>query len=326
MSTEPKPLSPRPLSPRHERFVLEYLKDGNATQAYLRAGYAARGAQQSASKLLRDPRIEAAIAAGRERTAQALEVDVQRIAREYAKIAFASVDDYVTTGADGLLHVDLEKANQAQRAGIVEVRIRNHSKQQQSVTLRLGKLQALAMLVKQIGLLVEKPKPGLTPADRAAFEEDRAAYRRVLQHKDEQQKQLYKELHETRQALAAARAALDAADLIMPAPDEAPAQPEAPQPEPEPQIVLSGLGPADPPRARRQRAVAPGMPTGPQPDFRPGLHPNARFIFSGGRQHRLGPDSADALRAMQPGGFDPPGPGTPGEDSAQALESWIRGG
>src|SRR6185503_20874104 len=159
-------MSDTPLSPRHERFVAEYLKDGNATQAYRRAGYALRGAQQSASRLLRDPRIEAAIAAGRQRIARDLEVDVQRLAQEYAKIAFASVYDYVSTGDDGRLRVDLEKANQAQRAGILEVRITDHSKQQQTVTLKLGKLQALNMLVKQLGVLVVKPAPGLTAEDR----------------------------------------------------------------------------------------------------------------------------------------------------------------
>jgi len=61
-----------PLSPRHERFVAEFLKDGNATQAYIRAGYSPRGAQPSASRLLRDPRIEAAVAAGRQRINQSL--------------------------------------------------------------------------------------------------------------------------------------------------------------------------------------------------------------------------------------------------------------
>src|SRR5690242_18702134 len=123
-----------PLSPRHERFVAALLKDGNATQAYIRAGYSPRGAQPSASRLLRDPRIAAAVAAGRQRMAQTLEVDVQRIVQEYAKIAFASVGDYVSTDADGRLHVDLEKAGQAQLAGIVELKIVNHRNQEQTVT------------------------------------------------------------------------------------------------------------------------------------------------------------------------------------------------
>ena len=83
------------LSPRHERFVAEFLRDGNATRAYVRAGYSPRGAQPSASRLLRNPRSEAAVAAGRQRMLQALEASAERIAQEYAKIAFASVADFV---------------------------------------------------------------------------------------------------------------------------------------------------------------------------------------------------------------------------------------
>jgi phage terminase small subunit len=141
----------RPLSPRHARFVAEFLQDGNATRAYVRAGYSPRGAQPSASRLLRDPRIEAAIAAGRQRIAEALQVSVERVAQEYAKIAFASVDDFVSVEDDGRLRIDLEKASQAQRAGIVELRISNHRKQEQTVILKLGKLQALAALTRQLG-------------------------------------------------------------------------------------------------------------------------------------------------------------------------------
>src|SRR5260221_14532478 len=96
-----------PLSPRHERFVAEFLKDGNATQAYIRAGYAPRGAQPSASRLLRDPRIEGPVAAGRQRLAQALELSVERIAQEYAKIAYANIGDYGSTDAQGRIRLHL---------------------------------------------------------------------------------------------------------------------------------------------------------------------------------------------------------------------------
>src|SRR5689334_24742855 len=109
----------KPLSTRYERFVAEFLKDGNATQAYVRAGYSPRGAQPSASRLLRDPRVESAIAAGRQHITQALEVSVERLAQEYAKIAFANINDFVSVDETGRLQIDLAKAGEAQRAGIV---------------------------------------------------------------------------------------------------------------------------------------------------------------------------------------------------------------
>ncbi len=56
-------MSDKSLSIRQDRFVREFLEDGNATRAYIRAGYSARGAQPSASRLLTQPHIAAAIAA-----------------------------------------------------------------------------------------------------------------------------------------------------------------------------------------------------------------------------------------------------------------------
>ncbi len=160
----------RVLSARHERFVLEFLKDGNATQAYVRAGFSPRGAQPSASRLLRQPHIEAAITAGQRRIAAALELSVERLGREYAQIAFANIDDFIQVEEDGRLRVDLEKAGKAQRAGIVELKVSNHRKPEQVVTLKLGKLQALAALTKQVGLFAKKPEPALPIADRERYE------------------------------------------------------------------------------------------------------------------------------------------------------------
>jgi len=300
MTTDTTSLSPRPLSPRHERFVLEFLKDGNATQAYIRAGYSARGAQPSASKLLRRPQIEAAVAAGRQRIAQALEVDVQRISREYAKIAFASVDDFVSADADGRLRIDLTKAGQAQRAGIVEIRIGNHRNQEQTVTLKPGKLQALAMLVKQIGVLVEKPAPGLTPEDRQRYQERCAGYERALDHREREQRRVEQELREARAALDGARPP----GIENPSPSTVPL---SHQPE-----VAEAVGRVVPPTA--------------EPDPTPGLDPAEMFVWSSGREPRLElePDPPDAWWSSKPDEFAAFQYSEQCEDSTKALESWIR--
>jgi phage terminase small subunit len=354
MSTDATPLSHRPFSPRQERFVAEYLRTGNATRAYVRAGYSARGAQPSASRLLRDPRIEAAIAASRQRLDQALDVDVRRVTQEYAKIAYANIDDFVSTDAEGCLRVDLDKASLAQQAGIVELRISNHRKpEQQQVILKLGKLQALAALQKSFGApakqpapsptdglgedlrnarlrhqaderaqraaassdaapcdVPHQPAPGLTAQDRQRYEERCAGYQRLLDHREAEQRRLEQALRETQAALDAARAECGDADPAEPSAEEPfedsfaePSEAPAAEPEtPRPPIVFEGLGEPDP-AAQPQRAVEPGMPTGPLPDHTPGLYPEAKFVWSGGRELRLGPDSADALRAAKPGGF-----------------------
>jgi phage terminase small subunit len=78
------------LSDKHQRFVAEYLIDQNASAAYKRAGYKAKGnsAEVNAARLLRNAQIRAAIAAGTAKTLAKLELTAERVLQEVARIAF----------------------------------------------------------------------------------------------------------------------------------------------------------------------------------------------------------------------------------------------
>lgn len=49
------------LNPRQEKFCLEYVMDGNATQAAIRAGYSAQTAGKTAHRNLKKPHIRARV-------------------------------------------------------------------------------------------------------------------------------------------------------------------------------------------------------------------------------------------------------------------------
>lgn len=53
------------MTERQRRFIVEYLKSGNGTQAAIRAGYSAKGAAVQATRLLRIAKMTAAIEAER---------------------------------------------------------------------------------------------------------------------------------------------------------------------------------------------------------------------------------------------------------------------
>lgn len=81
------------LTPLQERFVAEYVKDLNASQAYQRAGYKARGniADVNASRLLRNAKVADAV---RQRTASQLkkiDITADRVLEESARLAFLDV-------------------------------------------------------------------------------------------------------------------------------------------------------------------------------------------------------------------------------------------
>lgn len=71
-----------PLTPKQQRFVQEYLKDQNGTQAAIRTGYSEKTAKQQGSRLLTDPRILAAVRAGQQKVAKKAEVTVDSLMAE----------------------------------------------------------------------------------------------------------------------------------------------------------------------------------------------------------------------------------------------------
>ncbi|KVX62459.1 terminase small subunit [Burkholderia stagnalis] len=77
------------LNPKQARFVDEYLRDLNGTQAAIRAGYSAKAASQIGSRLLANAKVQAAITAARERLAKKFEITRERVMLEYARLAFA---------------------------------------------------------------------------------------------------------------------------------------------------------------------------------------------------------------------------------------------
>lgn len=74
------------LTAKQERFVAEYLKDGNATRSAIAAGYSEKTAHSVGSENLRKPEIAAKIAAAQadrtERTHIDIDYVIQRLAVE----------------------------------------------------------------------------------------------------------------------------------------------------------------------------------------------------------------------------------------------------
>lgn len=78
----------RGLTPKQRLFVDEYLKDLNATQASIRAGYSAKTAEQQGPRLLGYVGIAEAIAKRMKAREQRTEITQDRVLREYARLAF----------------------------------------------------------------------------------------------------------------------------------------------------------------------------------------------------------------------------------------------
>jgi len=75
------------LTPKQQQFVLEYLKDLNATQAAIRAGYAPKDADVQGPRLLGNVGVMEAINKAKEKRAAKIEIDAEWVLRRLVEIS-----------------------------------------------------------------------------------------------------------------------------------------------------------------------------------------------------------------------------------------------
>jgi phage terminase small subunit len=83
------------LTLRQKRFVEEFLRDLNGTQAAIRAGYSPKTAEVQSSENLRIPKVQEALAAAMAQRSQRTQVAVDGILREIALLAYSDVSDFI---------------------------------------------------------------------------------------------------------------------------------------------------------------------------------------------------------------------------------------
>ena len=84
------------LTNKQKLFVDEYLKDLNATQAAIRAGYKEKCAKEIGYENLTKPHIQEEISKRMKKREERTEITQDMIIKELSKIAFSNATDYVT--------------------------------------------------------------------------------------------------------------------------------------------------------------------------------------------------------------------------------------
>lgn len=92
------------MNDRQQRFVQEYCKDFNATQAGIRAGYSAKSAGVQAHELLKNPEIAGAIEERKAQLAALAEVDAAWVLRQWKQIATADPGEIMQLRRRGCRH------------------------------------------------------------------------------------------------------------------------------------------------------------------------------------------------------------------------------
>ena len=105
----PQSIQTRPrqdLTPKQRRFVSEYLKDLNGTQAAIRAGYAPKSAKVIASRMLTKANLWAAVQRGQARDLSNTQITRHMLLVQQAANAFADRAGCFDSKTGRLLHID----------------------------------------------------------------------------------------------------------------------------------------------------------------------------------------------------------------------------
>jgi len=83
------------MNAKQARFVEEYLKDSNATQAAIRCGYSERSAYSQGARLLKHAEVAGAISTAKEQDAREVKLTRKRVLQELKALAMSCITDYV---------------------------------------------------------------------------------------------------------------------------------------------------------------------------------------------------------------------------------------
>ena len=83
------------LTPRQDRFVVEYLRDLNATKAAVRAGFSPRSAGKIGPRLVGESRIAAVIAARQARRAKRADLTAETTLEEIRRLMTSDIGNYL---------------------------------------------------------------------------------------------------------------------------------------------------------------------------------------------------------------------------------------
>jgi phage terminase small subunit len=142
------------MNQRQISFIEAYIITGNATKAARMAGYSAKTAQETGSKLLSKVIIQEALAQKRKTITDKFAITAENIIFEIARIAFADIGDYVSFGPDGVV-LDKSFAEMPEGATRCIADVQHHFNAEGGGSARFklhNKLDALKLLGDHYGL------------------------------------------------------------------------------------------------------------------------------------------------------------------------------
>lgn len=149
------------LNPKQQRFCEEYVVDFNATRAAIDAGYSPKTARSQGQRLLTNVDVAARVEELREKLAERTEVTAERVRREFGRVAFTDMADFVEWGQNSVKLKESSELSADDTAAVNEVSI-SYSENGKTVKFKLAdKMAALKTLAVHTGLVERDQKGGV---------------------------------------------------------------------------------------------------------------------------------------------------------------------
>jgi phage terminase small subunit len=146
------------INPLEERFAFAYLVTGSATEAARRVGLKGAHAHKSGWKMLQRPHVAAFIEAERAASIERTRIDVDRVKREFARLAFVDIADVIEWDEDGNIALKASAAiSPDDRAAIAELKVKRGAHGVKARVKLHDKQRALDSLARLLGLYRKNP-------------------------------------------------------------------------------------------------------------------------------------------------------------------------
>lgn len=143
------------LTLKQSLFVSEYMKDRNATQAAIRAGYNPKSADRMGWSLLKNPKVQEAISERVEAAENRSQVTVDRVLLELSRIAFADTTKVAYIEGGRLKVADTKDLDTDTRLAISEISQSTGNTVTTKVKLH-DKIRALELIGRHLAMFKDK--------------------------------------------------------------------------------------------------------------------------------------------------------------------------
>ena len=144
------------LSEKQQAFVSEYVKDFNGTKAATRAGYSENSAHVTASVLLSEPKVRAAVNDALNERKRLYPDVIQRIISELQKIAFANPVDMLSWDGEKFLVNGSDELTDEMRASISGITFKPGKYGDTIDVKQYDKVRAIELLGKMVGAVTDR--------------------------------------------------------------------------------------------------------------------------------------------------------------------------